>query len=168
MLLLFKTLIPLLAIVEIVMGQTVFLHPKCILFKAKTFDRVESVCGAPIHGAVDHFCTDNQIFKMLEMLEISCKDELKKKHPSAWQLYESLLEYPLGRSLICTKDTDGSYCGNKVTRSGYVDLCEFCGLSYAKAILNWKPMRLNSFAREIVNERVTLVNSLIKKKQYHC
>ncbi|KAI9593232.1 hypothetical protein BDF19DRAFT_448968 [Syncephalis fuscata] len=168
MLLLFKTLIPLLAIVEIVMGQTSNANNTVTvgskfqinsILKAQASGTTKSLCNAPIDGKAGHFCTNDQIIKALEILENSCKDELEKKHELVWERYSVLLEYPLIRDLICKKDPDGSYCLENMTDEGVLISCQVCELFFLEAVFNWKHIRSNSFAKKTIKQCNTPVNN---------
>ncbi|KAI9595658.1 hypothetical protein BDF19DRAFT_441178 [Syncephalis fuscata] len=127
--------------------------------QTKTSGKIKTACDAPIDGKASHFCTNNQLIKMLETMESSCKDELEKKQESVWGRYADLLEYPLTRDLVCKKDIDGVYCIEKTTKEGLLAGCYTCTILLAKAQTNWNPIRSNSFTKEILIERCDMVTN---------
>ncbi|KAI9593231.1 hypothetical protein BDF19DRAFT_448967 [Syncephalis fuscata] len=176
---LLKTLIPLLVLVGAATGQTPNnnntisviktwdfsnLLPKCFgsLAKAMESRKMKSVCEAPIDGANDHFCTDNQMNKALDLIESSCKDDLAKNTPDVQEIYADWLIYPLNREIFCQKDTSGSYCIEKPKNVTEAELCQTCDRSYIEATLKWKPTRSILPAEKIISKQIDSAKELAK------
>ncbi|KAI9599547.1 hypothetical protein BDF19DRAFT_429033 [Syncephalis fuscata] len=191
MTLLLKTLVPLLAIVGAVVGQTPNTNgTTSTLFKPSNISEncqkalnssdvtlacakplkystssasFKLVCDAPFDGAAGHVCADNQINKALDILESSCKDELEGNRVLAFSVYNSWLTYSLNVATACMKDTDGSYCVEKETSATDADLCRTCERSLVEATLKWNPNRSTSFAKKIIAERTESANDIAKQ-----
>ncbi|KAI9595657.1 hypothetical protein BDF19DRAFT_441177 [Syncephalis fuscata] len=187
----FKVFISYLAIVGVVMGQTsnnnstipgtskvLDISEECrkvladkeviaacggSLVDAKASGTVKSVCDAPVDGKAGHFCTNDQLIKVLETMESSCKDELEKKQESVRGRYLAFLQYPIIRDFACKKDPDGTYCVDRMTDEGSITGCQTCTRLLSIAQINWNPIRSNSFAKEIVDEKAKIAKQLIER-----
>ncbi|KAI9595639.1 hypothetical protein BDF19DRAFT_465377 [Syncephalis fuscata] len=181
-----KTIIPLLAIVGAAMAQTSNTNstmltkfiisdlsdscrkainstdvvPECFesLPNAQKSGSFKSVCEAPIDGATNHICTNDQVSKVLDTLENSCKDELEKNWTSILAAYYQWLIYPLNVEITCTKDTDGSYCIEKLNNATEAEQCQKCGRSVTELALKWKPIRSPSFIKEMLDKQKESIN----------
>ncbi|RKP07417.1 hypothetical protein THASP1DRAFT_24435 [Thamnocephalis sphaerospora] len=124
-------------------------------------------CKAQADGASNHFCSQAQANKAMDLIEQRCAAELRNNNTAVMAEYTNWYLTPLSSQTECFKDYDGTYCPQKLANnsgSSSKSLCNLCIQQTVLSILGWGGWSRNTTG---INP-LAIAKSRARETDQHC